>query len=131
MVNVNVQLPNLPRGYEYTGEYRAIGGGEYWYAGRHSGVKQLQVGQAIRSGYEYHVVRRTEWEPRVGEGVYVLTGRMTVELYLFCNDDASRRLYHMGLMFRTEEIAEEARSTVISLIQSMDLNNQEMTDGSI
>lgn len=67
-VKVSMELPELPEGYEYTGEYRAAGKGEYYLVGD-SDIETWT--RDFPTGSEYPIIRKCEvWRDATAQDVY-------------------------------------------------------------
>ena len=66
-VKVSMELPELPEGFEYTGEYRAARGGEYFLDSPSNAVQQENSGTFA----EYPIIRKCEvWRNANAQDIY-------------------------------------------------------------
>lgn len=106
-VKVMVEMPALPEGWEYTGEFRLPLKGEiYFYP--YGGTIQ-------RAGHDFteqrqYIVRKAKWKPADGEKFYYVTAMMDVSRATYCTINAADLAESAGNCFKTREEAEVAAS---------------------
>lgn len=106
-VKVMMELPALPEGWEYTGEFRPPEDGEHFF-------NNPAIAQAV--GVYYcckHIVRKAKWVPVQGEYYYWVRANGKVERWNCCTDD---KLVAFGNCFKTREEAEVVASKFKKLL---------------
>ncbi len=73
-VKVSMELPELPEGFEYTGEYRKVMSGDYYLDLRN---KVSQWESDFVCTFEYPIIRKCEvWRDATAQDIYeVLSGK--------------------------------------------------------
>lgn len=118
MVEVTLQLRDLPTGYEYTGEYRPVSPGELFATP--DGKVSSYNGSGLLSTMDYFIVKRVAWLPQHDETYWIVTptGGVTSTTCQGSWDESS--LMHRGYnVFRTEEEAADAAARVTNLLKDL------------
>lgn len=119
-MKVEMNLPDLPNGYEYTGEYRNVTEGEYFLPHLTKKVKLWDD-----TGYsmaQYCIIREKRWRAEKGETYYALT---TDYIVFECTDvrsDLDNDFYQAGNYFQSEKQAEEASIKIKQLLKELHNN---------
>lgn len=119
-VHVMIDLPALPAGFEYTGEYRKALKGECWRSAT-DGLIITSVGMPVS---KQHIVRRTVWHPQVGDTVYVLSVCGKPLEMVFKGSVLHMMTFDSGLMFKDVETADCASEAILALVHHADVNNR-------
>lgn len=102
-MKISVDLPELPKGYEYTGEYRLPNEGckfldvmgEVSYATRASSVMRF-------------IIRKSRWRAGLNDMYYTIMSGLEIYQLEERGDQEDSRLYGIGNYFKTKEMAQEA-----------------------
>lgn len=95
-MKVTVELPELPEGWEYTGEYRVAKNGECIQC--YDGEPCLQDGTIVGL---HHIIRKTKWTPEDGKRYW--------QVVFYCFFDQYNQLNPHAVAFKTQADAMSAR----------------------
>ena len=115
---VVVSLPTLTKGYHYTGEYRKLVAGDSYGVVDNFGPSIITLTRDTAD--KHHVVKKDRWAPAIGDTVWYVTEALEiVSCQWFVSYGCTVNL------FKTEAIAEIARSNIHALLTEADLNNMQ------
>lgn len=119
-MKVEMSLPDLPDGYEYTGEYRNVTEGEYFLPHLTKKVKLWDD-----TGYsmaQYCIIREKRWRAAEGCDYYTMDSTFVV---FDCSEDGHAMdddRYQTGNYFQTKKQAEEASTKIKQLLEELHNN---------
>lgn len=119
-MKVEMNLPDLPNGYEYTGEYRFVQKGELYHNCVANGVVEWNTSQT--STLMYCIVKEKRW--RAAEGCDYYTMDSTFDVF-DCSEDGHAMdddRYQTGNYFQTKKQAEEASVKIKQLLEELHSN---------
>jgi hypothetical protein len=119
---VELELPDLPRGYEYTGYYRVPLPGEFWYA--NSQVKKY-IPALPMPIQEQLLVRKLKWKPSEGEIVWYANLQLIDVRSIKYDSLLMKEGYDRGLLYRTVQGAETALELMLDAISDINFNDEE------
>jgi hypothetical protein len=120
---VEMQLPDLPRGYEYKGVYRKPVHGDY-YLDRYDRVDQWD-GVPKDKGPSYPIIRKLKWEPSEGEMVWYANLQLIDVRSIKYDSRLMKEGYDRGLIYRTDHGAETALELMLDAISDINFNDEE------
>jgi hypothetical protein len=116
MPKIEIELPELPEGKEYTGEYRPLRAGEqyYNYDSKHCFTWRLSYCK-----YDYHIVRDVRWRAVV-DGVYyrIDLDKLTVETDIDDRCASDGRRWESGNYFRDRHVAVSTAKDIQTLLNN-------------
>jgi hypothetical protein len=113
---VVVELPTLTKGYHYTGEYRKLVAGDSYGVVDNFGPSIITITRSTAD--KHHVVKKDRWVPKHDDIVWYVSDILEVKSTKWrCAPTCTANL------FKTEAIAEIARSNIHALLTEADLNN--------
>lgn len=121
MTEVKMLMPELPEGYEYTGEYRTVMAGEdYLPVQTVEGYPTVCTwGNSGAHSYDsYAVVRKVRWRAKQGENYWFITDVMGVLRDVDCRSIKSNGLYSTHNYFETCEEANAASKAILDLLKN-------------
>lgn len=104
MAKVEIELPDLPEGYEYTGEYRPPGKKDYW-----SSLEGVVL-YGTYQGEAAHIIRKLRWKPEVGQAYWLVRGFGSVGKSIWYAGSADKVYWKIGNCFPDKLSAEAAAS---------------------
>ncbi len=110
-IEVKMNMPKPPEGYEYTGEYRPAKEDEPWID-PDSGVL---IGETVAC---FPILRKTKWKPEEGERYYFVDEMMDVQSYHYESADLDNFLITAGNCFKTQEEAHEMAAKFRKVLQN-------------
>ncbi len=113
MPKVEIDMPELPDGWEYTGEYRRAGCADYYI---HSMEGSILMG---RSEAKHPLVRRRRWRAALGQPYFYVNYACEVVDTEACGGTHDGVLHGLGNHFRTKEEAELAASKFKQMLKEM------------
>lgn len=106
-VKVMMELPALPEGWEYTGEFRLPLHGERYFCIHSS---KIELAGLYLPEHRQYIVRKAKWKPANGEKFYYVTAMMDVSRATYCPINAADLAESAGNCFKTREEAEVVAS---------------------
>lgn len=121
---VEMQLPELPLGYKYTGEY-AVPCDKDFYLGRNSGVVRWSGPCPALSQY-YPLIEKVKWVPRHGERVWYISITLSkVDHCPYNERGAWGKQDKEALLFRTANAAQLALDLMLAAISGVSFNDED------
>lgn len=112
MPKIELDLPELPKGWRYTGEYRVAKNGEHIAFLDDEGgiVYTRQVDRGYYTSASYFIIKYEPevWVPRKGgDRYYFVNSNLLINSHVYNEDGFDRACLSCGNCFQTKEEAEE------------------------
>lgn len=120
---VEIQLPDLPRGYRYTGVYRVPCNNDL-YLDRKCKVDKW-IGLSNPNGPSYPIIEKVKWEPRHGEIVWYINMKLTEVRSCDYNTRCMSDLLEKGLVFRTQAAGQIVLDLILDAVSGLNFNDDE------
>lgn len=123
-IATTVHLPILPEGYEYTGEYRDLVGGDFFFC---SGVVHaVSEAPPIDRTACWHVVSKSKWEPKIGDEVFIFVENFNIKPIFFDPTVVRHiQLHRKGSLIKSKDAALFLRDKLLASMALIDVNNLE------